>query len=250
MDARGPADVLRPAVRPQVEETALESPVPLDRALPRQAAGDVVVRADDRPRLGPHPGLVGRQPEGRRTDRLLRDRRARPFEQVGSCEPRPQLLHLGRGTSVVLLNRSSQRPPRPVQEDHAGHHPADADGRYVTAWELPAEGADVRPPLLGILLGPAGSRRAELDIALRLRRDPPRRIDKDRLRRRRADVDAEKERHGRAAATCRSGGAVLVIRSRASLSCDGEGSWNRRSRPLSFRPKENEWRSSSFRDST
>ena len=140
------------------------------------------------------------QPQERRRHRLLGDGGSRALEDPRPRETQAELLDLGAGASVVLLHGAADRVAIGVVQDDRGDHPAHADRHDLTAIrELPGERRHVGPPFADLLLGPSGPVCVENHRTLGLGNEPARWIQEDRLRRGRADVDAQQEGHARAA---------------------------------------------------
>ena len=156
-------------VRREVNESSLERPVLLDRALAREAPVDVVVRAEHRADAREDLGLMPLDPSKLGRDELLIDSVAGLGEKGFLVDLGAKLLDFRAAARIALLDAGPEQAPGLVEEDdrrqHAGHADrGDVGGRDAArAQKLAHDFADVAPPLLRVFLRPADMVRAKRD---------------------------------------------------------------------------------------
>ncbi len=190
-----------PAIR-QIDEAGFQRPVALDRAASGQAPVDVVIGAEQG-RDPPEPvGLMALQPAQLRRHQLLVDAVAGAPDEGGRIDLGGERSHLGAGPAVALLDAPAQQLALGIQQHDRRQHAGDPNRRDRGAGQagglqqLRNQGADIRPPLLRRLLGPARLLGMERDRAAGERQAPAFGVDHDADGRGRADVEPEGERHG------------------------------------------------------
>ncbi len=116
-----------------VPQAALDGPVQLKARLTGQSQPRIIIRPKHGADAPPHLRLVALHPAHARSD-VLRGGDGAGARQHGLLiQRRAQLLHLGMGARIVLLDAGAQRTPRLVEQDDGRHHAAQADGRDL-AW--------------------------------------------------------------------------------------------------------------------
>ncbi len=152
------AHLFRPATPADVEQQRARSIGGVDRALAGQAEADVVLRQQHVTDLRVGLRLVGAQPEQLR--RGESGERAVPGQLDQPLEPDPSLdlRALGGRPLVVPEDRGPQDAVGAVEHDQAVHLTGEADRPVREAREA---GLRRTPPVLGILLRPAGPRHRE-----------------------------------------------------------------------------------------
>ena len=157
--------LVAPAAVRDVEEERARRVRDVDRALARQPQPDVVLRQQDvrDPRI--RLGLVVPQPEELR--RREAGQRAVPgqLDQPLEADALLDLGALGRGALVVPEDRRAQHLLVLVERDEAVHLAGEADRRGLDV-EVGERGLGRAPPVLRILLGPAGPGDRERVLAL------------------------------------------------------------------------------------
>ena len=155
-----------PVAPPGVPEPGLERPVLLEAPLAREPPRDVVVGAEHAPDRAGDGALVAGEPEDLRADELLAERLARRGEEGIIVEPRAERGDLLARAPVVLLDRGAERAVAGAQQHESGHHAAHAHRGHVRQRHVLTHAADardgIRPPGVGIALGPAGMRRHQI----------------------------------------------------------------------------------------
>ena len=140
-------------------------------------------------------GLMRPQPEEARQHELLAERLPGGGEEVRRGEPAAQPLDLGRGARVILLDGGTQHAAGTVEAEQSGDHATHADHRdrveRPLLGEAPQRAHRALPPSVGIALGPAGARREPVVWNARGGGNAPMLVERDRLHRGGADVDAE-----------------------------------------------------------
>ena len=195
-----------------IHQTQFQRPIMVDAAHPRQAVGDVVIGAEDGGDAGDDLGLVMLEPAQFRGHDLLVDAAAGGGEEGRGIDARGHGIDLRQSPGIVLLHAPAQHPALGIQQHHRRHHPGCADGRDIGAGqlgllhELGDDGAAVGPPLVRILLRPIGLGRMQIGRPFRLRQRATLGIDQDADGRGGADIDAEKDGHGRDWAPNAAGG--------------------------------------------
>ena len=182
------ADLVRPAPAGDVEEQRAGCVGGVDRVLAGQAKPHVVLRqqhvADPRVRLR----LVRAQPEqlrgGEAGERAVAGQRDQPVEP----DARLDLGALGGRALVVPEDRRAQHALVGVEHDEPVHLPGEADRALRQAREARLRGA---PPVLRVLLRPAGLRRRERVALVGGGEHLAVRRDRDRLDAGRADVEPD-----------------------------------------------------------
>ncbi len=145
----------------EVDETGFERPVLLDCALAGEAPVDVVVGAEHGGDAGEDRGFVALDPSELGGDELLIDSIARLGEEGLLVDLGPKLGDFGAAARVALLNARTQEAPGGIEQHDGRQHSGHADGGHIRrrsaacAQKFAHDLADVRPPLLRILLGPA-----------------------------------------------------------------------------------------------
>ena len=152
------ADLVRPAAAGDVEEQRAGRVGDVDRVLAGEAETHVVLRQQHVPDARVRLGLVTAQPEELR--RREAGERAVPGQLDQPLEPdaRLDLGALGCRPLVVPEDRRPQDAVVRVEHDEAVHLPGEADRPFREALQARLGCA---PPVLGVLLGPAGLRRRE-----------------------------------------------------------------------------------------
>jgi hypothetical protein len=184
-----------------VDEACLQRPVLFDAPRARQPEIDVVVGPEDRRDLPEHMRLVALQPAQLGRDQLLVDAVSSPGEEGGRVDLAAQFLDLGGAAPVALLDAGAQRPAVGAEQNDRGQHAGGADRGDVVGRDagrgaqFAQDAGAVRPPRLGILLGPAGMRRMQRHRPGRDRADPVGQLDQDADRRGGADVEADDAGH-------------------------------------------------------
>ena len=152
------ADLFRPAPSRDVEEERSRRVGRVDRPLAGQAKADVVLRqqhvADLRVRLG----LVPAQPEQLRSGEPRQSTVSGQLDQPVEPDPFLDLGALGGRALVVPQDRGPQDGAVVAEHDEAVHLSREADRALRQPCQARLGGA---PPVLGILLGPAGPGRRE-----------------------------------------------------------------------------------------
>ena len=195
--AGGGQQIVGEGGRAEVVEAALERPVALAVASARELAAKPLVRAADASRARDELGLVALQPAQARADRLLRHAGARAREHGLVAELGAQLGDLSLGPAVVVEQRRPQRLVVLVKQQQAWHAAGHADRRDLgrrdrrrrTHLRDDRERAGQPVSRIGLRVRRTGRRRG-------VRQgggpdDAARRIEHDRLERRRADVQPE-----------------------------------------------------------
>ena len=164
------ADLLRPAAPADVEEQRPGGVGDVDRVLPGQPEADVVLREQDPP--DPAVGLrfVAGEPQQLRRGEPGQRPVPGQLDQALEADAALDLGALGGGSLVVPEDRRPQNPVALAERDEPVHLAAEADRPFRQPGEHRLRGP---PPVLGILLGPAGLRGRER-VALLGRRDAAR----------------------------------------------------------------------------
>ena len=201
VDAGQGEDVVGPVVLVHVEQAALQGPVLLAGEHTREAVVDEVVGAEHLARAGHHLGFVAPEPEQLGADALLGDRATRAVKNVGLVGLGLELLDLHVGASVILLDAGAQHVARLVQQHDGRHHAADAHGRDVLGGEaarpqVATHRAHILPPLVGVLLRPAGQGGHERAGRGGFGKNVSFCVDNHGLGGRSANVDAQEVGHG------------------------------------------------------
>ena len=154
----------------------------------------------------PGVGLVPGEPQQRRADRLLGERRAGARDEIQVRQRGGQLADLRGGAGVVLQDGLAQRAAGVVDRDDGGDHAGGRDGGDVGRGDgLPPSAADAAASTAGTSEARfahhcAGSASAQpgcgeesADRLAGLRHDAGGRVGENHLGRGGADVDAEYE---------------------------------------------------------
>ena len=158
-------------VRREVDETSLERPVLLDRALAGEPPVDIVVRAEHGGDAREDFGLMPLDPAELGRDKLLIDAVAGLGEKRLFVDLGAKLLDFRAAARIALLDAGPQQAPVGVEKHHGRQHAGHADRGDVgcrdaaRAQELAHDLADIAPPLLGILLRPTDMVGAQGDRA-------------------------------------------------------------------------------------
>jgi len=194
-----------PVTRLHVEQQRAGRVAHLRGVLTCQPQPDVVLRQQHLERALEDARIMPADPED------LRRREARQRDVVDHAdEPGPpagealDFLALGRRPLVVPQQGGAQRLPGAVHEDAAVHLTAEPDAGDLgrTDAGLPADVADAAddgpPPVVRVLLRPAGPRRVDGVFRARRGQNLALRVAEQRFRGGCADVDPEQKRHSRA----------------------------------------------------
>ena len=224
-------DLAAPAAAGDVEQERPGCVRDVDRVLAGEPQPDVVLRQEDAADAGVGVRLVLPQPEelGRSESR----ERPVPGQLDEPREPDPllDLGALGSRPLVVPEDRRANHAVLFVEGDEAVHLTGQSDSRDVAA-ELGERGLACTPPVLRVLLGPAGPRRRERIRALGARDDLALRRDGDRLDTGRPDVEPRDERH-----RARRRGRRRPARTRGRRPCVAAPRGGRRRRSGPTRPR-------------
>jgi hypothetical protein len=139
------------------------------------------------------------EPEELRADELLAERLPCRGEEGLVVEPRAERGDLLGRTPVVLLDRRAERALVRAQQHEGGDHAAHAHGGHLRQRDVLARAADardgIRPPGVGIALGPTGMRRHQIVGGAGARDDPALLVERNGLHRCRADVQSKRDLH-------------------------------------------------------
>jgi len=139
----------------------------VDGELAGEAVADVVLGAHDVPDLGEGLRLVGLDPEELGEGEVGQGGVAGELDEPLVADFFGEPVALGLGAGVAPDERGAQDRAALVEHDGAVHLAGEADGGDGLAWfrgggERSADGLlRGAPPVLGVLLGPAGVRRFE-----------------------------------------------------------------------------------------
>ena len=190
--------VAPPAVG-DIEEQRSRRVGDVGRALGRQAEPDVVLRQQHVGDSPEHVRLVAAQPEQLRGGEARQRAIAGELHEAGKPDPLLDLRALELGALVVPEDRRAQHAGLLVEDDEPVHLPREADRGRLGA-ERGERTLGCSPPVLGILLGPAGTRRGKVVFLLGPCEHLAFGRERERLDARRADVEADEPRHPPSAA--------------------------------------------------
>ena len=182
------ADLLRPRARGDVEEQRAGGVGGVDRALAGEPEAHVVLGQEHVRDPGVRIGLVAPQPEQLRRGESRQGAVARQLDQASQPDARLDLGALRRSALVVPEDRGPDHVAVRVEADEPVHLPRQADRPRGQPRQAGLRGA---PPVVGILLRPAGLRRRERIALLGCGEHLAARGDRDPLDAGRADVDAD-----------------------------------------------------------
>jgi hypothetical protein len=202
VDVDSVENVVRPAPLSDIQHQSARGVGDVDRELPAQPETHVVLRQQHLPHVLPDVGLMRANPQelGQREigERWIRRQAQEPVAADRLVEP----AAFGFGALIAPDDRGPQYGIFRIEEHGSVHLSREADAR-----DRPGGHAARRqhrtdrllrrpPPVVRILLGPAGSRRTERGVVPRLRSEERAVLAHDqRARAAGADVDAQ-DRHG------------------------------------------------------
>ena len=180
--------LVAPAAPGDVEEQRARGVRDVDRALAEELQPDVVLREQDRADARVDVGLVRAKPQELRRGEARERAVARQRDQPLEAEAPLDLRALGAGALVVPEDRRPERHVVRAERNEPVHLAGEPDRGRVESRENAFGRAH---PVVRILLGPSRLRRRELVRLLLAREHLAVRVDRDRLDRGRADVDAD-----------------------------------------------------------
>ena len=193
-DVEGRQDLVGPASVGHVEEQGSGGVSGVDRPLAREPKPDVVLREHDSPDAGVDVGLVAAQPQQLRCGEARQGAVSRQRDEALEADQLLDLGALGHRPLVVPEDGGPEDASLGVEADQPVHLTRQADpGRLEP--EPPESDLARPPPVLGVLLRPAGLRCGELVALLRRVDHLAVGRDGDRLHAGRADVEPDEGAH-------------------------------------------------------
>ena len=191
------ADLAAPLPPRDVEQQRSGGVRRVDRVLPREPEPHVILREQHVRHAGPDLGLVLAHPQQLRRGEPGQRAVPRQLDQPRQADRLLDLRALRAGPLVVPEDRRPEYQPIRVEQDEPVHLAGETE-RPVAAGEHALRRA---PPVLRVLLCPAGLRDRERILLLGPRQHLARLGDPNRLDAGRPDVDAQKAQAPRAAYT-------------------------------------------------
>ena len=189
------AEQLRPRVALELAQREQRGVLSVERQLAGQTQHDEPGRLDVHTRAREKVGLVLAEPEQLRRDEVRVDPVAGDAAHGLLADRLTQARALGLRAPVHPDQRRSQRVPALVEREQRRRLRADADGCDVAPSRLGERAADCAtggaPPVLGVLLHPAGAWKARRVLDGARSEHAPVGVDDGRLDRGRSYVDAE-----------------------------------------------------------